>query len=86
MVYPHDSPARKHDLGEYPLGHAAVIIRLLFHFSNKFPSDANLEARLDKMEEGDEFEPDELQGLVFSEDEEDLVGHEEKDEIGRAHV
>ena len=55
-------------------------IRLLFHFSNKFPSDADLEARLDKMEEGDEFEPDELQGLVFSEDEEDLVGHEEKDD------
>jgi hypothetical protein len=55
-------------------------IRLLFCFSNNSLLDTELEARLDKMEEGDEFEPDELQGLVFSEDEEDLVGHEEKDD------
>jgi len=37
--------------------------------------------RMGSMTEGDEFEPDELQGgLIFSEDEEDLVGHEEKDD------
>ena len=56
-------------------------IHLLFYFSNNFLPDTELEARLDQMEEGDEFEPDELQGgLVFSEDEEDLVNHEEKDD------
>ena len=56
-------------------------IHLLFYFSNNSLSDTELEARLDKMEEGDEFEPDKLQGgLVFSEDEEDLVGHEERDD------
>ena len=57
-------------------------IHLLFYFSNNSLADTKLEARLDKtVEEEDEFEPDEFQGgLVFSEDEEDLVGHEEKDD------
>jgi hypothetical protein len=53
----------------------------LFYFYNNSLSDTELEARLDGIEDGDEFEPDELQGgLVFSEDEEDLVGHKEKDD------
>jgi hypothetical protein len=44
-------------------------------------SDAELEGRLDEMEELDEFEPDELPGgLVFSEDEEDNVDPEEIDD------
>jgi hypothetical protein len=46
-----------------------------------FSSDAELEGRLDKMEGLDEFEPDELHGgLVFSEDEEDLVDPDDKDD------
>ena len=40
-----------------------------------------MEEWLDRMDEADEFEPDELQvGLVFSEDEEDLAGLEERDD------
>jgi hypothetical protein len=43
--------------------------------------DAELEGRLDEMEEGDKFEPDELQGgLIFSEDEDDGLDPEEKDD------
>lgn len=43
--------------------------------------DAELEGRLDKMEDLDEFEPDELHGgLVFSEDEKDLLDPDDKDD------
>ena len=43
--------------------------------------DPDLEGRLDKMEELDEFEPDEVNGgLVFSEDEEDMVNPDDKDD------
>ena len=57
------------------------LFTFFFYFSNNFLPDTELEARLDQMEEGDEFEPDKLQGgLVFSEDEENLVNHEEKDD------
>lgn len=43
-------------------------------------SDAELKGRLDKLEELDEFEPDEVHGgLVFSEDE-DILDPEEKDD------
>ena len=39
--------------------------------------DPDLEGRLDKMEELDEFEPDEVNGgLVFSDDEEDMVNQD----------
>ena len=40
-----------------------------------------MEGRLDEMEEGDEFEPNELEGgLVFSEDEDGGIDLEEKDD------
>ena len=43
--------------------------------------DPDLEGRLDKMEELDEFEPDEVNGgLVFSDDEEDMVNRDDRDD------
>ena len=46
--------------------------------------DPDLEGQLDKMEELDEFEPDEVNGgLVFSEDEEDMVNPDDKDDWQR---
>ena len=55
---------------------------IIYLFVNLFLLDANLERRLDEMEElDDEFEPGELQGaLVFSEDEEDMADPEGKDD------
>jgi hypothetical protein len=51
-----------------------------FIFLTSLLLDAELEGKLDEMEELDEFEPGELQGaLVFSEDE-DMVDPEEKDD------
>lgn len=42
--------------------------------------DAELERQLDAMEDDNEFEPGEVQGLVFSEDEDDGADPEEKDD------
>ena len=43
--------------------------------------DPDLEGRLDKMDELDEFEPDEVNGgLVFSDDEEDMVNPDDRDD------
>ena len=47
---------------------------------NAFLSDAELEQRLDKMDDLDEFEPDEVHGLVFSEDEENMLELDDKDD------